>query len=158
LKRLEHQEWRVLKRLIGVCVLSAASIAATAQPCWACSCAGQTKEEYAKSADAVFFGKVIHIGGGDTDDGTFGDDYLRVKMWVRTVYKGKNVKRVTVVRTNESGAACGYESFEEGDRYTVFADKRNGKLFTDLCSGTKRGNINPENYGLPEGSEPETEN
>ena len=115
----------------------------------------QTKEEYADNADAVFFGKVLHIGGGDSDNGTIGDDNFRVKMRIRTVYKGKNVTRLTTVRTNESGAACGYESFEEGSRFTVFADKRNGKFFTHLCSGTKRGNINPDNYGLPEGYEPE---
>jgi hypothetical protein len=144
-----------MKRVLVICLLAISGVAMTASPCWACSCMDQTKEEKAEGASHVFYGKVVHIGGGDLDDGTYGDDYLRVRVWVKTVYKGKNIDRVTTVRTNESGAACGYETFEKGKRYTVFADKDDGKLFTNLCSGTKRGNINPDNYGLPEGSEPE---
>ncbi|MGH2754483.1 MAG: hypothetical protein ACRDLB_08610 [Actinomycetota bacterium] len=144
-----------MKRLIVLCILAVSGVAITATPCWACSCVEQTKEEQADNADAVWYGKVREISGGDTDDGTFGDDNLRVRFRVRTVYKGKNIKRSTIVRTNESGAACGYETFEEGKRYTVFADRSNGKLYTSLCSGTKRGNIDPDNYGLPEGHPPE---
>jgi hypothetical protein len=143
-----------MKRLIVVCVLAVSGVAMTAPPCWACSCAPSTKKEDAKDADAVFYGKVRKISGGNPDNG-LGDDNIRVKMRVRTVYKGKNIERLTTVRTNESGAACGYESFEEGNRYTVFAEKRNGRLFTNLCSGTKRGNIDPDDYGLPPGHPPE---
>jgi hypothetical protein len=128
-------------------------IAMTASPCWACSCVETTKQEQADDADVVFFGKVRSISGGDADDGVLGDDNIRVRFRVRTVYKGK-VQRLTTVRTNESGAACG-ASFKEGERYTVFADRNAKKLHTSLCSGTKKGNINPANYGLPEGYPPE---
>ena len=144
-----------MKRRIVVFVLAVSGIAMTAPPCWACSCAAQTKEEQADNAKAVWYGKVRQITGGDSDDGTFGDDNLRVKFRVRTVYKGKNIKRLTTVRTNESGAACGYETFVEGKRYTVFAKRTNGKLHTDLCSGTNKGNIDHEEYGLPPGHPPD---
>ncbi len=102
----------------------------------------------------VIFAKVREIIA-PADDGTYGDDNIRVKVRVRTVYKGKNITRFKTVRTNESGASCGYESFTEGRRYTIFADRSDGKLFTNLCSGTKQGDINPENYGLPPGHPPE---
>jgi tissue inhibitor of metalloproteinase len=144
---------RRLGRALAVVVLALSGIAATASPCWACSCAGATPKEHAKSADVVFTGRVKEIRGGDSDDGTLGDDNLKVRFRVQKVYKGK-ARRTTTVRTNESGAACGY-GFVEGKRYTVFAQKANGKLSTNLCSGTKRGGIDPDKYGLPEGYPPE---
>lgn len=101
----------------------------------------------------IFTGRVVAVAGGDSDDGTLGDDNLRVRFRVKKVYKGK-ARRATTVRTNESEAACGY-GFVEGKRYTVFAQKAKRKLSTNLCSGTKRGGINPDKYGLPEGYPPE---
>jgi hypothetical protein len=114
---------------------------------------GDTPKGYAKSADVIFTGRVRDISGGDSDDGTLGDDNFKVRFRVKKVYKSK-VKRATTVRTNESEAACGY-GFVEGKRYTVFAQKAKGKLSTNLCSGTKRGGIDPDKYGLPEGYPPE---
>lgn len=143
-----------LKRLAVVLVMALAGVALAAPPCWACTCVERTKEEQADGAKVVFYGTVRTITGGDTDDGTFGDDFVKVRMRVRTVYKGKNVHRLVTVRTNESGVACGYEGFEVGGRYTVFADRQDGKLFTHICSGTKERNINPDNYGLPNGRPP----
>ena len=139
-------------RMLVVVALSLSGVAATASPCWACSCAAETKKGYAKRADVVFTGRVRAIAGGDSDDGTEGDDNLRVRFRVRKVYKGK-ATRITTVRTNESSAACGY-GFEEGKRYTVFAQRAEKKLSTNLCSGTKRGGIDPDEYGLPEGHRP----
>ena len=144
----------VVKRLVAVMMIALSGVALSASPCWACSCMQQTKEEQADNADVVIFAKVREIIAFP-DDGTYGDDNIRVKVRVRTVYKGKNITRFKAVRTNESGAACGYESFEVGERYTIFADRTDGKLFTNLCSGTKKGDINPENYGLPPGQPPE---
>lgn len=143
-----------MKRLVAVMMLAVSGVALSASPCWACSCAPQTKKEQAKNADVVIFAKVRDIIAPAPDD-TDGDDNLRVKVRVRIVYKGKKITRFETVRTNESGAACGYETFVEGRRYTIFADKTDGKLFTHLCSGTKQGDINPDNYGLPDGHPPE---
>ena len=144
---------RRLGRGLAALVVALSGIAATASPCWACSCAADTPKGYAKSADVIFTGIVKGISGGDSDDGTLGDDNFKVRFRVKKVYKSK-AKRATTVRTNESEAACGY-GFVEGKRYTVFAQKARGKLSTNLCSGTKRGGINPDKYGLPEGYPPE---
>src|SRR5918992_3747224 len=105
---------RELGRALAVVALALSGIAATASPCWACSCAADTPKGYAKRADVVFTGRVKSITGGDTDDGTLGDDNFRVRFRVRKVYKGK-VERITRVRTNESEAACGY-GFVEGKK------------------------------------------
>lgn len=144
----------MVKRLVAVLMMAVSGVAMTASPCWACSCAPQTKKEYAENADVVIFARVRDVIA-PADDGTDGNNNLRVKVRVRTIYKGKNITRFETVRTNESGAACGYETFVEGHRYTIFADKSDGKLFTSLCSGTKQGDINPDNYGLPDGHPPE---
>ena len=142
-----------LGRVLAVVALALSGVAATASPCWACSCAADTPKGYAKRADVIFTGRVLEVAGGDSDDGTHGDDNLKARFRVKKVYKGK-ATRITTVRTNESSAACGY-GFAEGKRYTVFAQKAKKRLSTDLCSGTKRGGINPDKYGLPEGYPPE---
>ncbi|MFN2524810.1 MAG: hypothetical protein ABR505_00875 [Actinomycetota bacterium] len=110
----------MVKRLVAVMMIALSGIALNASPCWACSCAPMTKEEQADNADVVIFAKVREIIA-PADDGTSGDDNVRVKVRVRTVYKGKNITRFQTVRTNESEAACGIENFKVGERYTIFA-------------------------------------
>lgn len=149
-----------MKRLLIAGIMAISGIAVAAPPCWACSCfpydsPKEFRHESAKRADAVFFARVLSINGGDSDDGAIGDDFLRVKVGVITVYKGKNVKRFSTVRTNESDAACGYPYFEPGEKYTIFAEKDNGKMFTGLCSGNKAGRIKPKRWGLEKGHPPE---
>jgi hypothetical protein len=139
-------------RVLVVIVLGLSGVAATASPCWACSCAADTPKGYARKADVVFTGIVKSVSSAD-DDGTLGDDDVKVRFRVKTVYKSK-AARATTIRTNESEAACGF-TFVEGKRYTVFAQKAKRRLSTNLCSGTKRGRINPDRYGLPEGYPPE---
>jgi hypothetical protein len=136
-----------MKRLIVALVMAISGIAMAAPPCWACSCAPSTRKERANHADVVFFGRVRSI----TDDG--GAAELRVRFRVRKVYKGRNVDRFEVVRTASQEAACGF-NFREGRRYTVFAFREDGRLSTNSCSGTKRGDIDPDNYGLPPGHPP----
>ena len=133
-----------MKRLMVALVMAVSGIAVAAPPCWACSCVDSTREERADWADAVFFGRVRSITG---------DEPLRVKFRVRKIYKGRNIDEFEIVRTSSQGPACGVH-FEEGKRYTVFAERRDGKLFTNSCSGTKRRDINPDNYGLPPGHPP----
>lgn len=141
-----------MKRSLVVVVLAFSTVAAAAAPCAACSCIQQTPKEQAESADVVFTGVVKEIVGADPDDGVEGDDELTVRFRVKRAYKGQ-VQRFTRVRTNESDAACGYP-FAEGRKYTVFAWRDEGKLFTGLCTGTTQGEINPAMYGLGEGYPP----
>jgi hypothetical protein len=142
-----------MKRILVAMVMALVGTAVAAPPCWACSCAPSTPKQKAESADVVFTGKVLKITGGDTSNGSYGDDNVKVRFRVGKVYKG-NPRRHTKVFTNESGAACGYH-FKKGEKYTVFADRHNnGTKHTNLCSGTKKGSIDPDTYGLPEGHPP----
>jgi hypothetical protein len=141
----------LVKRVLVFCVLALFGVAMTASPCWACSCLALSKKQYADQADVVFYGKVVHIDGSDTDGGVSGPSDDKVKVWVQTVYKGKIVKRTVTVGTAYMG--CGYV-FEKGERYTVFAMRDKGRLKTYGCMGTKEGNINPDNYGLSIGRKP----
>ena len=142
----------MMKRLLLVLVMVMVGTAVAAPPCWACSCAPSTKKQDAKTADVIFTGRVQKITGIDYDNGSLGDDNAKVRFRVGKVYKG-HPQRITRVYTNESEAACGY-AFKEGKRYTVFANWHNDKKKTSLCSGTKQGRINPDNYSLGNGYPP----
>ena len=112
---------------------------------WACSCAVTTREERADHADVVFTGRVRSV----LDDGT----QVVATFRVSRVYKG-GVRRRVEVSTASQESTCGC-SFRRGKRYTVFADRSAKRgLSTSLCSGTKRGGINAERYGLPRGHRP----
>lgn len=135
-----------MKRILAAVVMVIALTAMAAPPCWACSCAPSTKKDEAKSSDVIFYGKV-------TDIKEVAEFKLRVKFNVRRVYKGFT-SETTSVFTSTDGASCGVY-FEEGRRYTVFADKyKDGEKWTSSCSGTKQGRINPDNYGLGNGWSP----
>jgi hypothetical protein len=117
------------------------AVSATAGPACACSCADLTAEEKADSADVVFTGRVRDIRrlAG----------HKRVQFRARVLYKGK-VRRDVTISTELYGASCGF-GFREGKRYTVFAYRDRG-LATNICTGTRRGPIDPDRYGLPPGT------
>ena len=124
--------------------MAAALVPVTANPASACSCAFATPEEHADSARVVFTGRARQIHRDESQ--------LTVRFRVQTVYKGEVDRRVTVVTASQS-AACGC-SFREGVRYTVFGTRKREPIATNLCTGTKRGEIDPEEYGLPPGHPP----
>ena len=116
-----------------------------ASPASACSCAYTSKEQQARSADVVFTGRVRSV--------ELTQSVRRARFRVRVVYKGDVDRRVLVV-TASQGSACGCH-FREGERYTVFGyGSRDDRVSTDLCSGTKKGPIDPAEYGLPPGRSP----
>lgn len=129
-----------MKRILVAVMLTIALTAMAAPPCWACSCVPMTKREQAKNADVIFTGKAKKVAPAAQEG------VLRVRFRVQKVYKG-NPKAITYVFTSSSGAACGVH-FKEGTRYTVFADRTDSRKWVYSCSGTKRGDINPLNYGL----------
>jgi hypothetical protein len=132
-------------RLVAAVTLALGAVGATAQPCLACTCAPATPRQHARAADVVFTGRVVNIVR-PAPDNSMGDDDVRVWFRVGRTFKG-GTRAHRVVRTNESGAACGF-TFRRGARYTVFAYREKQRLTTLLCSGTKRGRINPERYGF----------
>lgn len=107
----------------------------------ACSCAPATPEQYAKWADVVFTGVARDVTEAGME--------LATVFRVRVVYKG-HASRVSEVHSGAHEESCGFR-FREGTKYTVFADRGQGELSTNLCSGTKRGRIRHARYGLPPG-------
>lgn len=142
----------MLRRILIVVVLVALAVPVVASPCWACSCATsgnaeQDRRDQAERADLVFTGvakgqRVIDEGDPEYQ----GDESIGTRFRVGRTYKGHPGRWVTV-STTANEASCGY-NFEVGKRYTVFADESRGEYSTNLCSGTKQGRINPDNYGF----------
>jgi UNC-6/NTR/C345C module len=135
---------RMTRPIVSIVFLATLSLPFTATPASACSCVVTTPEEQAEGARVVFTGRVRGVEQADNE--------LSVRFRVKTVYKG-HVERHTDVVTASDSAACGC-SFKEGKRYTVFGSRRGEPVPTNLCSGTKRGSIDPDEYGLPDGRRP----
>jgi hypothetical protein len=142
----------MLRRTLIVVFLVALAVPVVASPCWACSCAtsgdpAQDRMDHADNADLVFTGVAKGQRVIDQGDPEFeGDESIGTRFRVGKTYKGHPGRWVTV-STTANEASCGYD-FEVGDRYTVFAFEKRGEFSTNLCSGTKRGRINPDNYGF----------
>ncbi|MGH2710175.1 MAG: hypothetical protein ACRDH9_03095 [Actinomycetota bacterium] len=131
-------------RILVPLLLAAFIIPTAATPSWACSCAPLSKEELADSARVVFTGRVLEI------DKNLYEHFVRFR--VTKIYKGSVDRRAEVVTASNS-AACGC-FFKEGQRYTVFASNKREPLRTNLCSGTGKGAIDHEEWGLPPGHSP----
>lgn len=137
----------MVKRLLVAMILATTSVPLMAEPCLACSCLGRSsdqskqgyREDQARRADAVFTGKVWRI------EGSWGAP-IKTHFFVEDAYKGTRRHRVTV--TTDGASSCNY-GFVEGKRYTVFGSgKGHKKFFTGWCTGTRRGPIDPDSYGL----------
>lgn len=132
--------------------LAVMAVPVVASPCWACSCASTgdaqaDRERQARAADLIFTGIAKNVWIKDNNNDYSGDETRLARFRVRKTYKGHPGRWVTI-STAQQGSVCGYP-FKEGKRYTVFAYGSNVDGFdTNSCSGTKRGRINPENYGL----------
>ena len=143
----------MLRRTLIVIFLAAIAVPVVASPCWACSCyttgdPAADRREHAENADLVFTGiaKSQTVKDPTPNDGYTGDEQVFTRFRVGRTYKGHPGRWVTVATTSNE-AACGYH-FNEGDRYTVFAYEQRDRFHTNLCSGTKRGRIDPDNYGF----------
>ena len=105
----------------------------------ACSCMSPPPFEKAvKQADAVFVGEVASSGPVDGRQrfmGMMSDELVAYGFAVEEVVAGDVGSSVEVI-THSSSATCGFP-FQEGDRYVVFADEREGRLETYLCSRTE---------------------
>jgi len=123
-------------------------------PAFACSCFEGTPEQQVSRADAVFTGTATIITITHAHAPLFSsDDPLEAVFQVETVYKGPLGDRA-IVRTVANNVSCGY-AFKPGQRYTVFAQSREGTLSTHLCSGNVVGSIDPARYSLQAGLHPE---
>jgi hypothetical protein len=105
----------------------------------ACSCVPPPPfEQSVKQADAVFVGEVASsdpVNGRQRFTGITVDGLVSYSFAVEEVVAG-DVGSGAEVISHSSGATCGFP-FQEGDRYVVFADERDGRLETNLCSRTE---------------------
>jgi hypothetical protein len=105
----------------------------------ACTCVPSPPFEKAvKQADAVFVGEVASSGpldGRRRFMGIMSDGLVSYSFVVEEVVAGEVGSSVEVI-SHSSSATCGFP-FQEGDRYVVFADERDGRLETYLCSRTE---------------------
>jgi hypothetical protein len=133
-------------RALAAVGLALGAVAATAQPCLACSCAPSTPRQEARSANVVFTGRVTRVIVEPDDNGLLGDEKVRVRFRVGRRYKGRVRPRVWI-HTGTTGNTCRF-TFRRSRRYTVFASRYEGPLTTNICTGTKRGRIDPHRYGF----------
>ncbi len=120
--------------------VAASLVAIPARPSWACSCAAASPRAHAADAEVIFTGTAV-----DVPDLILTTRYT-VQFRAAVAYKGP-VRPVMRVTTMVNGGSCGYE-FEEGTRYTVFADAERGRLETHLCTATTTGDIDADRFGL----------
>jgi hypothetical protein len=95
----------------------------------ACSCVPEKPiKEDVDSALMVFAGTVIDARS-DSGDRT-------VRFKVTTAYKGEMPNKLSV-HTSEYGAMCGYP-FRKKESYLVFVHLYEKKLYTSICTRTKK--------------------
>src|SRR5262245_16435278 len=102
------------------------------QPAHACTCVPALAPcaQFWK-VSAVFVGTVRDIQPVEGSPVT-----KLVSFDVEQAGRGIAGKRVTVEAAVQTGSNCGY-TFQLGERYVVYARGSDGRLTTDMCSGTK---------------------
>jgi len=126
---------RSIRIVLAALVLGAGLALLVGAPAFACSCAGQSPAQHAESADVVFAGTLTDIDEprqfpvvGSAADSRYTFD-------VDAVYAGDPAP-VARVSSAWSGASCGLEGMEVGERYVVFAHVDGKQLDASLCGGT----------------------
>lgn len=124
-------------RLLLAAVLGALSLVVlTATPSFACSCAVAGTAEYVDGAAAVFTGTVTDKEPPPQRPVMSSDDPVTYTFAVERWFKGEQGDPVQVM-SPMSGASCGLEGVQAGQRYVVFAtESRRGELWASLCGGT----------------------
>lgn len=129
---------RTIRVLLAGLVGALALVALSPTPSYACSCALSDTEAFVGFADVVMVGTIDDrdppLAGRTTDPAVY-------TVSVDRVLKGQAAPVVAVL-SPDSGASCGLEGIELGQRYVVFAAHRDlmGKdsdqLWAILCGGT----------------------
>lgn len=102
---------------------------------YACSCAEIPSALQQKDKmDAVFTGKAVVVKEKGLSMLRTSESPVEVSFEVDKVWKGHVSPRLTI-STSLDEASCGVE-FNQGNEYLVYAYASEGKLKSDLCSGT----------------------
>src|SRR4030095_4625967 len=130
-------------RLIIVLVLTL-FLSGHALACWCLEGEGPACQEAWKTGvDAIFLGHVVKIEQIQGDLGMpvgaasriSAGKFNRVTFEVEEFYRGDSSKTLQVLTAGDEGG-CGY-SFENGERYLVFAASHETQLTVSLCSATQ---------------------
>ncbi len=125
-----------MKKFIFSIVIFAFISVITGSKILACSCSPSADnipfEEKVKEAvdisTAVFSGEVSEV---KKEPGTF---FVKVKFKVKTAWKNKFVKEITIT-TGLNDGLCGY-NFEVGEEYLIYAYGKQNNLGTGICTRT----------------------
>ena len=126
---------RSLRILLAALVLGAGLALLGGAPAFACSCAMLSLDEYAEHADVVFAGTLTDIDEPRRLPVVSSAEESRYTFEVDAVYAGDPAP-VTRVGSAWSGASCGLEGMQVGERYVVFAYVQGEGLDASLCGGT----------------------
>lgn len=100
-----------------------------------CRCLPFTAEEAAERADAIFLVTVESVREVAPEERRGPGTERAVRMRLEAAWKGVDVS-TTEVTMIERGTSCDIR-FQAGERYVVYADRREGTFVTGMCSGTR---------------------
>jgi hypothetical protein len=126
---------RSFRIVLAALVLGAGLVLLGGGPAFACSCAVLSPAEHAEGADVVFAGTLTDIDEPRRLPVVSTAEESRYTFEVDAVYAGDPAP-VTRVGSAWSGASCGLEGLEVGERYVVFAYVDGEGLDASLCGGT----------------------
>ncbi len=126
---------RLLRSFFASLLLALSVVVVGAAPSFACSCAGGEPEDFVGWADVVMLGTVTDRQGPPWRPVMSSADLATYTVEVETVFKG-DVAPTAYIQTADSGASCGLEGIENGDRYVLFADRQDDALRANLCGGS----------------------
>lgn len=132
---------RTIRGLVAALLAGLGVVAFAPTPAYACSCVGGTAPDFFDGAGVVFTGTMQSrdepaVLKTSADPATY-------TVTVDRVYKGTATSTQEVL-TPVSGASCGLENIQLGERYVVFGSHANfmgepsDELWATLCGGTDR--------------------
>lgn len=135
-----HIRMRTIRLLLATLVTALGAMVLAPAPAFACSCVSADAKQFVTWADVVVTGIVDNRDpppmpiSSSMDPATY-------TVTIDTIFKGE-AERTVKVRSPDSGASCGLENIDLGERYVVFAAYRtlegedSDELWSLLCSGT----------------------
>lgn len=134
-----------IRRAAVVFPVAALALVGAARPCLACSCIAASDAEHFRQAEVVFVGIVLERRPIAPEPISSSADPVTWVFDVESVQKGEAAEQQEVVSPRDE-ASCGFE-FQIGRRYQVFASRSDdGRLATNLCTGTRELNPGQEPY------------
>lgn len=128
---MKAMRWKLF--FVTITILAAAIVLPANAAACTCVQPGSVQERKQQS-HAVFEGKAVSVK--ESALALFGSSSKAVKasFQVNEVWKGQVAPTITVITAGASDS-CGF-TFEEGERYLVYASDRDGHLEASLCGGT----------------------